>query len=103
MPNVAAGKTAAANNAIARRPRPTCFYEQRAHAVSESQPSSNHRRRPCAEAIPLVICDREARADSIRFACDRSKTCYQPLNSGFAQQIVVVAQREIFRNVFAAS
>src|SRR6266567_1096083 len=103
MPNVAAGKTTSANNAIARRPRPTCFYEQGTHPVGESQPSSNHRRRPNAEAITLVICDREARADSIRFACESSKTCYQPLNSGFAQQIVGVAQRKIFRNVFAAS
>jgi hypothetical protein len=63
---------------------------------------ANHRRRSDCKTVTLFCRDLNTRAGAVRITCKRCESTEEPIDSGFAKQVVGVAQCEVFRNISAA-
>jgi len=100
--DIRARKTTAANKSIARRPGPAGLDVERANTVDEREEMANHRRRSDRETMALFRRDLNTRAGAVRIPRERRKSSDQPIDSGFAKQIVGIPQCEVFRHIPAA-
>ena len=94
-------ETSAANYAVTRSARPTCFDHHGAHSKYKLQECADHRRVAKLKAMGFAPLDAYARAATIgaaRVLCEGSE---QPIGSSRARKVVRLPEREIFRHISA--
>ena len=102
MSDIGERQTAAPDNPVSRRARPSGFDEKLSHARAKSQERSDHRRAPGGKTVGRLLCKLNTSARAVDLSRQSCEGIQQPSDSGLACQIVRGTQAQVFGYVSAS-